>query len=199
MYLVPTVKPLLVYCHFHFSSALVILSHYSDSDALSDIFNTTKNSIIYYCRLCKISYFGGNKMKLKNIVIASVATLSFGAALTMTSKSVSAYSSYKSIPTAIRGYYISKPGNDSLKITKHAIVSGSPLADSYFYRVTKVNRSGHKYHVHAHITLGNTTYFTMKLSHYKKNKIYSAGYTYTKTSKAKYHYFSNHFNHAYGY
>lgn len=138
-------------------------------------------------------------MNLSKYIIGFVALLTFGIVLTTNSVSAEAYASYKSVPRAIRGYYISESANDSLKITQHAVTDGSPLADSYFYRVTKVNYSRHVYHIHSYIDLGGRSYFTLRVTHYAKNKLKSGSAYFHKVSYARYHYFLNHWNPEYDY
>lgn len=133
-------------------------------------------------------------MKLKDYVSLGVTVLSLIAGLAATQTNAEAYTKYNSIPRALRGYYISYPANDSLKITQHAVVGGSPLADSYFYHVTKVNYNRHIYHIHTYMEMGGRSYFTLKLNHYAKTKIKSSGAYYHKVSKAKYYHFLNNFN-----
>lgn len=138
-------------------------------------------------------------MNTKKCVLLGIAALSFSTGLIVNQTNAEAYTKYKSIPHALRGYYISYRANDSLRISQHMVVGGSPLADSYSYHVTKVNYSHHIYHIHSYMELGSRSYYTLKLNHYSKNKIRMGNGYYKKVSKAKYHYFLNHFNPDYTY
>ncbi|MCH5463230.1 hypothetical protein HC026_12070 [Lactobacillus sp. LC28-10] len=138
-------------------------------------------------------------MNAKQCVLTGLIGLSFGVGFAATQTKAEAYSTYKSIPHALRGYYISYRDNDSLKISQHMVVGGSPLADSYSYHVTKVNYSHHIYHIHSYMELGSRSYYTLKLNHYAKAKIKSGNAHYQKVSKARYYYFLNHFNPDYTY
>lgn len=138
-------------------------------------------------------------MKYSYYLAIVTASVSLGFGMLVSQENASAFTTYHSIPRALRGYYISRPANDSLKITQHQIVEGSPLADSYSYRVTKVNYSKHHYHVHSYIDLGGRSYFTLKLNHYAKNKIQSGHAKFNKVKKTTYSYFLNHWNSEYDY
>lgn len=131
-------------------------------------------------------------MKLTKFVLVGIGMVSFGLSMQTNVTDASAYTTYRSIPRAIRGYYISPSANDSLKITQHRVAEAWPLADMNTYSVTKVNYTRHKYHVHCYIDLGGKIYFTLRLNHYAKNKIKSGSGYFYKVSKASYHYFLTH-------
>lgn len=133
-------------------------------------------------------------MKTKQYIMMSLTIPSLGAGLAISQSKAEAYATYHSVPHAIRGYYISEAANDAMKISQHSVTDGSPLTDSYHYHVTRVTYSHHVYHLHSYIDLGGRSYFTLKLNHYAKTKIKSGSGYYHKVSKARYHYFLNHWN-----
>lgn len=138
-------------------------------------------------------------LKINRFAMMGLSIVSLGASLATSQLKAEAYTTYHSVPHALRGYYISESANDSMKITQHMVVDGSPLADSYHYHVRKVNYSNHIYHLHSYIDLGGRTYFTLKINHYARTKIKSGSAYYHRVSKAKYYHFLNHFNPEYNY
>lgn len=133
-------------------------------------------------------------MKLSKYVLLGVTALSLGADLAATQTTASAYTTYKSVPRAMRGYYISQTGNTALTITQHQVVEAIPQADWYTYHVTSVSYSNHYYHIHAYMDMGKRYHFNLKLHHYAKNKLTSGGYTYQKVKASTCSYFLNHYN-----
>lgn len=129
-------------------------------------------------------------MKLKRSIILGVTALSFWGAIALTPTTAQAYSTYRSVPRAIRGYYI---GNDRISmITGHRIVYGMPQADAYSYKVTRVNRSGHFYHIHAFMYYGQRVNMNFKISHTSKYKIRVGNVHMHKVSKSSYYWYANH-------
>ncbi|GHP12703.1 hypothetical protein YK48G_01280 [Lentilactobacillus fungorum] len=79
------------------------------------------------------------------------------------------------------------------KITRGYVSEGGPQADIYSYKVLRVNQSGHNYRIHSKFTLGNTTYFTLKIRHVSKNKLKFKGMPILhKVSKSHYYWYANH-------
>lgn len=130
-------------------------------------------------------------MNLKQSILLGVSVLSFGGALTFSSTTAHAYTTYRTVPRAIRGYYI---GNRYMaKITAHTVSEGSPQADMYAYKVLRVNKSGHNYRIHSKFTLGNTSYFTLKIRHVSKYKLKFKGMPLLhKVSKSHFWWYGNH-------
>lgn len=133
-------------------------------------------------------------MKIKSYVSMGVAALSLGVGLAATHTTANAYTTYKSVPRAMRGYYISRPGNTALTITRHKVVEAIPQADWYNYHVTSVSYSKHYYHIHSYMDMGKRYHFNLKLHHYAKNKLTTGGYTYHKVKASTCSYFLNHYN-----
>lgn len=133
-------------------------------------------------------------MKIKSYVSMGVAALSLGVGLAATHTTANAYTTYKSVPRAMRGYYISRPGNLALTITQHSIMTAIPQADFYKYHVTSVSYSKHYYHIHAYINYGRKIRTVFKLHHYSKYRLTSDGYKYSKVKAKTISYFLNHPN-----
>lgn len=133
-------------------------------------------------------------MKLNKCVLLGITTLSFGTGLAVTQTNAEAYTSYKSIPHAIRGYYISRPGNQALILTRHHVRNSIPQSDSYVSNVTSVNYSNHNYHIHSYENLGKIYRGTDKLHFYAKGKFTFDGYAYHKVKASTCGYFLNHYN-----
>ena len=132
-------------------------------------------------------------MKLKHYVLTGLVALSFTGLSGVTD--ANAKTTYQSVPHAIRGYYISESGNLGLMITAHRIVEAIPAADAETTTITHVNKSGHKYAIHGYSYMGKKYYNTVRLSHFKKNKLYGSYVhaTFTKTNKYNYYDFLNPF------
>lgn len=128
---------------------------------------------------------------MKNIILG-VAALSLGLAAQQTT--ANAYTTYKLVPRAMRGYYISRTGNSAYTITQHKIVAAIPQADWYDFHVTSVSYSNHYYHIHTYSDMGKRYYTTFKLHHYAKNKFTADGYVYQKVKASTCSYFLNHYN-----
>lgn len=137
-------------------------------------------------------------MKINRYIVTSLVFLSSIGAFAFNAPKTYAYTTYKTVPKSIRGYYISKTARDSLAISKHYVKEGSPFADMYSYHVTKVNYSKKYYNIHSYIVLGNKAYFTLKFKHYAKNRLSSNGYSFQKVSKTTYRKFLNNWNYIRG-
>lgn len=83
-------------------------------------------------------------MKLRKYVLLGAAGIALGAGIPATQVSAS---TYHSMPSSLRGYYISS-SNRAFWITKHTVHDVIPRADGYPMHVTRVTRSGHTYRVH---------------------------------------------------
>lgn len=127
-------------------------------------------------------------MKLCNYVLLGAASFALGVGIPATQASAS---TYHSMPTSLRGYYISN-GNLAFWITKHTLHDVIPQADGYGMHVYKVTRSGHTYRVHTYIDMGGRSYATYKLNRYAHNKFKYAGKYFYKVSKSHYYYYVNH-------
>ncbi|EHO51641.1 hypothetical protein [Lentilactobacillus kisonensis] len=130
-------------------------------------------------------------MKIKGSLILGIATLSFGEAMVSGIINAQAYSTYRTIPTSIRGYYISH-GHIAM-LTGHRIVYGLPQADAYRYTVTSVSRQGHYYRIHTYIKMPNRINITYKIKHISHYKIrIGNANVMNKVSKSHYYWYADH-------
>ncbi|GAW99695.1 hypothetical protein [Secundilactobacillus mixtipabuli] len=129
-------------------------------------------------------------MKLKNYVLLGAAGLALGVSVPLKQSTAKA-STYHSVPSSLRGYYISS-SNRAFWITKYTVHDVIPQADGYGMHVTKVTRSGHTYRVHTYIDMGGRSYVTYKLNRYAHNKFKYAGKYFHKVSKSHYYYYVSH-------
>lgn len=127
-------------------------------------------------------------MKFKHYMLAGVTALSLGM---FVNASPASAKTYKSVPHAVRGYYISKSGKEALAISGKHVVEAYPRADAYSWKVTKVKYSNHKYHIRAYLNMGGKVYTTYKLKHYAHNRLSAGGYSFQKVSKHTYSKFLN--------
>ena len=134
------------------------------------------------------------QLKLKKCTLLGITALSLVAGLSAAQTNADAHVTYQSVPRTIRGYYISRPGNSALTITKHQIVTSIPQADWYNWHVRFVTYNNHYYHVHTYQDMGQSYYSTFKLHRYAKNKFTTRGFAYHKVSASTISYFVNHSN-----
>ena len=129
-------------------------------------------------------------MKIKKSILLGVTALSFGTTVASATTTAQAYSTYRTIPRAIRGYYI---GHHRISmITGHRIVYGLPQADAYSYRVTSVTRKGHYYRIHTYLRMPNRINITFKVKHTSRYKLRIDQDHLDKVSKSLYYWYANH-------
>lgn len=129
-------------------------------------------------------------MKTIKSLLLGIATLSFG--MLSPVANAHAYSTFKTIPSTIHGYYI---GNHYMaKITSKYLTEGAPQSDMYTYKVSHVNKSGQNYRVHTSYSLGGyTSHYNLKIHRISKYKIKLQGMpTLHKVSKSHYSWYAKH-------
>lgn len=129
-------------------------------------------------------------MKLRNYILLGAAGFALGVSAPFTQSKAEA-STYRSIPSSLRGYYISS-NNLAMIVRKHTVIIAIPRADASSAHVNKVIHAGHIYRIHTSINMGNTIHVTYKLDHYAHNKFKYAGKSFHKVSKSKYYYYVSH-------
>lgn len=127
-------------------------------------------------------------MKFKHYIVAGLTALSFGM---IVDTSPASAKTYRSVPHAIKGYYISKSAHEALAISKKHVIEAYPWADAYSYRVTRVKRSGHKYHIRGYMRMGGKYYATFKIKKHAHHRITAGRYSFKKVSKHSYYKFLN--------
>lgn len=130
-------------------------------------------------------------IKLKHSTVLLIPTIILFALLLIPS-TAKAYSAYRTIPTSLRGYYISKSARRGVVMSSHKLIIAIPRADSTAFTVDRVYRSGHHYSIHSHVYFPNRINRKWQISHYARNKIRFGNKHYTKVRKLTYYYFINH-------
>jgi len=129
-------------------------------------------------------------LKLRKYVLLGAAGLVLGTGIPF-AQSTAGASTYHSIPSSMRGYYISS-SNQAMWLRKHTITDAIPQGDADSFHISRISHNGHHYTIHASVYMGNTVHVTYRLNRYAKNKFSYRGRYFHKVSKSHYYYYVNH-------